>query len=156
MAPPEPPRNLTRLARSLFWVATVGLSWGGLMWLSRQPGFRAVVWTNRLFGGAVLLTYAASVGLPLAWCRSRLGRFRWIATHLCVLAGWGVLELLTVGGVNARPLADKVIAGSSAYYDYATRFVLDRELMFKRPPNTRWAGPTMSDLECPSKTDVIR
>ncbi len=119
------------------------------MFLSHWPASSAVLWTNRLFGWIVLLTYLSLWAWWLAprWAE-RQAWFRCVLVNLAVVITWLGLELpAAVNLLNWGVLLDRLIAPQAVNHQYRTAFVLDPELEFRRPPHVRWSGPATTDLE---------
>ena len=131
------------------WPGLALTGWGGLVFLSHRPTSGAVLWTNRLFGWIVLLSY---LSLSAWWLASRWPErrawFHCVMVNLTVAIIWLGLELpAAVNLLNWGVLLDRLIAPRLVNHQYRTAFVLDPELEFRRPPHVRWSGPAATDLE---------
>ena len=131
------------------WVALTLTVWGGLVLLSHRGSPGAILWTNRLFGWVVLLSY---LSLWAAWLAPQwTERRRWfgcLMANLTVAVVWAGLELAAVLNLlNWGVLLDRLTAPSTLNHQYRTTFVLDQELAFRRPPRAHWSGPAATDLE---------
>lgn len=70
-------------------MAPVALAWGALIVLSHRPAAGAVIWTDRLFGWTIAITYLSVMGWLIAINRSRrLTMFRWLALNLALAISW--------------------------------------------------------------------
>jgi len=123
--------------------------WGALVLLSHRPTSGAVLWTNRLFGWIVLLSYVSAWGWWLGPRRSeRHAWFRCAMVNLVVAIMWLAFELpAAVNLTNWGVLLHRLIAPQPLNHQYRTAFLLDPELEFVRPPHARWSGPAATDLE---------
>lgn len=142
-------KKSSRTVAAIGWMAPVALAWGALMVLSHRPAAGAVIWTDRLFGWTITITYLSVVGGLIAINRTRrLAMFRWLAFNLALATAWLVLELAAaVNLVNWRLVFDRLTENGLVNHQYATDFLFDRELEFRRPPGARWFGPAASDIE---------
>ncbi len=131
------------------WPALALVAWGGLVFLSHRPTSGAILWSNRLFGWVVVVSYLSVWTWWLAprW-RQRQAWFRCVMVNLAVVITWLGLELpAALNLANWGVLTDRLVAPRLINHQYRTAFVLDPELEFRRPPHLHWAGPAATDLE---------
>jgi hypothetical protein len=131
------------------WLVPALAGWAGLVFLSHHPAPTAILWTNRLFGWVVLLSYLNlwAWSLVSQWSERRPW-FRCVMVHLVLVVIWLGLELPAVLHLlNWGVLLDRLIAPGAVNHQYRTAFVLDRELEFRRPPHACLSGPAATDLE---------
>jgi hypothetical protein len=131
------------------WLGLALAGWGGLVFLSHRATPGAILWTNRLFGWMVLLSY---LSLWAAWLAPQWSeRRRWfgcVMVNLTVAIVWLCLELpAAVNLINWGVLLDRLLAPGPINYQYRTVFVLDQELAYRRPPHVHWSGQAATDLE---------
>jgi len=117
--------------------------------LSHQPTIGAILWTNRLFGWIVLLSYLC---LSAWWLPSRLSErrpwFRCVTVNSAVAIAWIGLELpAAVNLLNWGVFFDRLTAPGVVNHQYRTAFVMDDELEYRRPPRVNWSGMAATDLE---------
>jgi hypothetical protein len=145
----DAPNKSSRAAAAIGWLAPVALAWATLMVLSHRPAAGAVIWTDRLFGWTIAITYLGVMGWLIAINRtSRLAMFRWLALNLALGIAWLGLELAAaLNLVNWRLVFDRVTGNELVNRQYASDFLIDRELEFRRSPGAHWAGPAAGDLE---------
>ena len=127
-------------------VIAMAAPWFGLALLSRDvlPGGEA--WILPLLGVSLVATYVG--GWLLFWFISRSRRLmlmRAVATTLAVITILLMLELpAALHGVHWA-LIFRDLSGEG--FDYASAFVLDEEIGFRRIPGFRWSGRPRSDIE---------
>jgi hypothetical protein len=116
--------------------------------LSHRATPGAILWTNRLFGWVVLLSYLSLWASWLApnWSERRPW-FGCAMLNLTVTIAWLVLELpAAVNLLNWGALLDRLVAPYALNHQYRTAFVLDPELAYRRLPHVHWSGPAATDL----------
>jgi hypothetical protein len=145
----DAPKKSSRALAAFGWMAPVALAWGALIVLSHRPSAGAVIWTDRLFGWTVAITCLGIMGWLMAINgTNRLARFRWLALNFALAIAWLGLELAAVLNlVNWRLVFDRLTGNGMVNHQYATAFLPDRELEFRRTPGAHWAGPVVNDIE---------
>jgi hypothetical protein len=131
------------------WLGLALTGWGGLVLLSHRATPGAILWTNRLFGWVVLLSY---LSLWASWLvphwSERRPWFGCVTVNLTVTIVWLALELpAALNLLNWGVLLDRLIAPYTPNHQYRTAFVLDQELAYRRPSHIHWSGLAATDME---------
>ena len=122
------------------------MGWGGLILLAHQTTEWAILWTHRLFGWMLLLTYLLlwgwAIGISRKPRRTLLGGFTCTITILMILI---CVELPALLGIVHWDLVFQKLTGKDQKYTWA--YWHDRELGFRRRPNDHWTEWPTSDIE---------
>ena len=131
---------------SILWLGPLFLAWAGLIILSHQTTEWAIMWTQRLFGWMLLMTYVFLWGWVISVSRRpRLILFRGILWTITLSGLILCLELSATLKLVHWGLVFEQISGEPQNYLWA--YQRDRELEFRRRPNDRWEGYLSSDIE---------
>ena len=130
----------------LLWLLPLVLGWAGLIVLSHQTTQWAILWTQRLFGWMLLMTYVGLWILAIGFSRQpRLTVFRGIAGTITLSVLILCLEVPAFLKFVHWGLVFDRISGEPQNYVWA--YLPDNELDFRRRPNDHWEGLLSSDIE---------
>ena len=134
------------ISKSFLWLGPIVLGWGGLIFLAYQKTEWAIVWTDRLFGWMILLTYVLLWVGAMCLTRRRRNTLFWGVTFTLTL-GFILLcaEIPAALRLVHWELAFQQLTGDGQYLSRAFR--RDTDLGFRRRPYDHWEGRPTSDIE---------
>ena len=131
---------------SLLWLGPLLIGWAGLIVLSHQTSQGAILWTQRLFGWMLFMSYVFlwiwAIGISRQPRLTVFCGITWTMTLSVLLLCLEVPAFLKF--VHWGLVFDRI---SGEPQNYVWAYLPDHELDFRRRPNDHWEGLPSSDIE---------